>query len=488
MTHFWFTSEIRQPPKSEQKSLKLKIQNFIGTCAALHDAHHIKHELLENPDFKLIHVIPNGQPQPEMKIVIPARDRAVYDAVNQQGYYAVSHLWGERENWRLWTNHGIVGPDGERIEARILPTKRAAILSLLSSRPGFWWIDVFCWQFETPPPIMRHVYRFCKVCFALVDLPPAKFFRIQRVAEQLGRKNHVKPDRRIINEIANCYKKRIYGKTCTAERTWHESLDDLLGGWYKGDPEDIKALAEFFGCRWFTRVWTLQEYALPSQLIFISESDPRLQKLDRNLTTFIVRMLCTVANKVFLPYMLSPTRAERLDFYNSMAIIEHRCAMNTPGASRCYVDLTRLDAMMIHGFYASVGYFPGVMKTSSQRMSRKSDPLVLILKKLARMPRICMYPKDFVYGVTGLLDLEIDIADEDGNVWTNFKNAVLERVPGIDFDPNFVLSNATDLQTVYNMFISADTTKYSYALDKFSTIWPQSHSDRSRVIFSIEWY
>ncbi|KAI9311798.1 hypothetical protein BX666DRAFT_2125176 [Dichotomocladium elegans] len=471
MVHNLLESRRIQYIKDEARAIKHKAQEVFGNDIALIEASILKHQLLKNPKFKLIHVISNGQPQPEMRIVIPATDEAIRDEVNKQGYYTVSHLWGESENWTPWSNHGIVGPDGKIIEVQIFSGKRAAILSLLSSRPGFWWIDVFCWQDAVPPPIMRYVYRFCEKCFALVDLPSAKFPRIKEVVQRLGNGGTAKPDDERINEIASCYKKCIEVRKYSKNRTWSESLDDLLGGWYKGDREDIKALAEFFGCRWFTRVWTLQEYALPSQLIFISESDLELHQIDRNLTTFILRVLCTVANKVFLSYNWLYVNGERLDVFNSLGTVEEDFEKQKPSSSICHFDLTRLDAIMIHGIYAPVGFLPGVTVTPLRHVSKNYDPLVLLLKKLARMPRTCMHPRDYVYGVTGLLDLKIDVANNDNDVWTNFKKAVLKRAPEIYFDPRFELSQATDLQNVYKMFLGEDPKNYDAVTNLFNKIW-----------------
>ncbi|KAI9311796.1 hypothetical protein BX666DRAFT_2125174 [Dichotomocladium elegans] len=452
---------------------KQKLQESIASEIALSEAGSAKKGLLENPNFRLIHVHKNAQGQQGkqvMNIVTPAWDNAIYNAVNQQGYYTVSHLWGQRENWRLWTNHGIVGPRGEKITAKVLPEKQAAILSLLLSTPGFWWIDMFCSQSDTPPSIMGDVYRFCARCVALIDFPTAKFSRIRAVGERLGDGNTVKPDDQRLNEIANCYRERIYDRTCSGNRTWNESLDDLLGGWYRGDPEDIKALAEFFSCRWFTRVWTLQDYALPSQLIFINESDPELHRIDRNLTTFIIRVLCTVVNKVFLSYIQSDANGESLDVYNSLPAIGHIYAMNTTGLARCYSDLARLDAMTIHGFYA-IGSQPGVMATSFRHVSRSFDPLVLILKKLAKTQRTCLYPRDYVYGVCRLLDLEIDIAENDNDVWSRFRMAILRRAPDLTIPETFTLSAALSLQDVYGMFISEDARNCSTIMDMVNKIW-----------------
>ncbi|KAI9311797.1 hypothetical protein BX666DRAFT_895998 [Dichotomocladium elegans] len=464
-----FSEETIETLRGDARVVKHRLQELIGNSVALYKAGSAKKKLLENQNFRLIHVHKNDQGKHIMNIVTPAWDNAIYNAVNQQGYYTVSHLWGQKENWRLWTNHGVVGPRGEKITAKVLPEKQAAILSLLLSTPGFWWIDMFCSQSDTPPSIMGDVYRFCEICVALIDFPTAKFSRIRAVGERLGDGNTVKPDDQRLNEIANCYRERIYDRTCSGNRTWNESLDDLLGGWYRGDPEDIKALAEFFSCRWFTRVWTLQEYALPNQLLFMSDSDPDLVWLNREYTTFITRVLCTVANKVFLWYMHSDANGERLDLYNSLAIVEHNFAKRKAGLSRCHFDLTRLDTILVHKIYAPIGYLPGVTIAPLRHVTEKFDPLVLILKKLARMPRTCMYPEDFVYGVAGLLDLEIETRNGDVYMW--FKKALSKRAPHINIPHNFTLSNAKTLEDVYEMFISAEPRNHLNITDMFNEIW-----------------
>ncbi|KAI9316077.1 hypothetical protein BX666DRAFT_2028307 [Dichotomocladium elegans] len=406
-----------------------------------------------------------------MNIVTPAEDERVHNRVCRYGYYTVSHLWGPEERWKPWKDHGILGPNGKPMEVKILPEKQDTIFKLLLSHPGFWWIDVFCAQSKTPPSIMGNVYTFCRICYALIDFRLNDFWRIQAIGSRLGLDGPTKPDRRLINAIAGHYKQRIHGRMCSRNRTWYEALDDLLGGWYKGDPDDIKALADFFSCRWFTRVWTLQEYVLPDELVFIGESDPDLCDINRELTTFIIRILCTAVNKVFLSYMQSDTSVEHLYTFNSMGVPEHKYAEKSPGLSRCYLDLSQFDAIMIHGYYRSDKYISRGGYSPSLKWQYKYFTLVLLLKKLARMPRTCMYPRDYIYGVSGLLQLDMEIAKNEQETWEFFRKAVCDRASNVKIPGSFALSDAMSLQDVYGTLITHEVPSYQNVLLISTRIW-----------------
>ncbi|KAI9311795.1 hypothetical protein BX666DRAFT_895962 [Dichotomocladium elegans] len=408
-------------------------------------------KLFRNREFRLIHV-PNevdkgAQP---MTIVTPALNYYIYNEVLRDGYYTLSHVWGPEEEWETWRGHGITGTNGKTVEAKVRPKKQNVILRLLLSHPGFWWIDVFCAQTKTPPSIMGYIYRFCRKCYALVDFRSTEFSRVEAVSRRLATVGSV-------DCIANAYKKRIHGRMSSASQTWHESLDDLLGGWYDGDPDDVKALADFLSCRWFTRVWTLQEYALPRILIFMSESDSEFRRLARGCMIPFTDVLRRVAYEVFLRYMRSATHEEYLYHYDSVTREEHEYASSTPGLSRCYLDLRRFDAIDIFNDFCSWGRFSEDSTSSLGFDVSNSTNLVLLLKKFARLPRTCMYPRDYIYGVAGLLDLDIPFEEDDEDVWDHFRMAVLKRAPYLKIPETFPLSNTMSMQDVYKMFSSVDT-------------------------------
>ncbi|KAI9311553.1 hypothetical protein BX666DRAFT_2031991 [Dichotomocladium elegans] len=432
--------------------LKYKTQHYAAHGVNKLFSHIAKRSLYENPDFSLIQVKKENKYSVSMRIVIPAHDRKVKKEIEEKGYYALSHVWGKQSDWVLWEDHSIIGTDGYPATVFIREEKKRAILELLHTYDGYWWIDLFCSGSATPPVIMGDVYRLCKRCFALADVPSSTLMVVKDMSKRL---NPIM----MHDNFAQMYKERIDGKLGRRDLSWQEILDDLFGGWYDyTDRHDVIMLADFLGCRWFNSVWTLQEFVLPCELEFISESGSSVHKLNRSAITPIARALIRIMESVLGYYMVKKFPDYTLEMgYFGFTWQQHQYARKTPGLSRCYFDLTRLTSYQLYKLLG--GFVLGECKVdilTLRYVSPEYDILTLLLAHLARLPRTCSDPCDYIYGVVGLLDMDIPRVDDHRQVWGDFKKCLSKRAPCLPFIKNFDLSKARDMQDVFFMFSNVD--------------------------------
>ncbi|KAI9314619.1 hypothetical protein BX666DRAFT_478726 [Dichotomocladium elegans] len=341
--------------------------------------------------------------------------------VEKNGYYTISHMWGEPKTWVPWTSHGMVGADGKQLSVQMRLEKQQTFMRLFREYPGYWWIDVFCARNDTQLYMMGDVYRFCKKCFALLDFPESGFQKVQTVSKHLQSLES-------FTGVIDSYKQRIDGKSGSADQSWSDTLTDLMGGWYEGSQDDIAALATFFDCKWFTRVWTLQEYLLPQTLFFMSECDTKNTMLDRSVIEEITDDLGSVVGAVLNSYIDQKFGTHPRIGYLGFSKDQHAYAANAQGVSRCYFDMSRIATFEIVAHFVSIFHNQhGCNLMDLRHVSLSVDPLVLILVHFASLPRTCLFPCDYIYGVAGLLVPE-----------------------------QFDLSEAKDMHDVYNIFLGED--------------------------------
>ncbi|CDH59419.1 predicted protein [Lichtheimia corymbifera JMRC:FSU:9682] len=203
--------------------------------------------LLDDEYFLLLYVPENGG---RMQVIRPASDsyhrKRMIKRINEvkhipSFYYALSHLWGLKENDRYhWHDiHEYVddeeGQPMKPVSMRL--EKRDALLALLKYHPdSYWWIDVLCARHDTPLDIMGDIYSCCLDCIVMIDCEPTLIPKI-----------------------------RIYK---------HLNQESKL----------LKVLYTFFQCEWWQRVSTWQEMALPcGDVRFMSETD--IHRLQTNTIT-----------------------------------------------------------------------------------------------------------------------------------------------------------------------------------------------------------
>jgi hypothetical protein len=178
--------------------------------------------LFDHPGFRLIYVDQNGF----MSLVTPLTDGS--DDVLKNGYRCISHYWGP--NPPKWENHPV---NGAYWGVHVREEKRRKLLRILDYFKGYWWVDVFCTNqddISRPLDVMGDIYKNCKECVCLLD-----------------------------------YSQDTY-----------EHEHNIMRGDTWSSCNYVFSLDK---CKWFTRVWTLQEYLLPPSVIYTSEGDSEAMHL-----------------------------------------------------------------------------------------------------------------------------------------------------------------------------------------------------------------
>lgn len=234
-----------------------------------------RRQLYLHPDFRLLYIPADNQGT--MRIVQPTNDLEHKQRLEEYGYYALSHLWGDVQSDPLWDVSDLVidehGNPAEPVPMRL--EKRDTLLALL--KPGsYWWIDVLCARSDTPLMIMGDVYECCNWCFALIDVSPGisgnqhittKWLTLSIVVTNTLRAYRHAVKHNDMDQFEN------YTITVTAAATISEDigtplrLKDLTIQFH----DELHAVAQFFDCFWFTRVWTWQEFLLPERFVAIDE-------------------------------------------------------------------------------------------------------------------------------------------------------------------------------------------------------------------------
>lgn len=219
--------------------------------------------MLYKKDFRLLYVASDAR---TMTVIQPSNSSDHRARIKRQGYYALSHLWGNVKEFPTWNVGSFVTENGYPVDPiPMRPEKRHTLLALLKAYPDtYWWIDVLCARDDTPLVIMGDIYKHCRKCYAMLDCAP--------------------------DLIPKLWEKRK--DLVTLQRIYHELIAENLFQAYDDDPafmiherqEYVKTLiAEgqdsifemmqlLFRCRWFDRVWTLQEIVLPKAVMLISET------------------------------------------------------------------------------------------------------------------------------------------------------------------------------------------------------------------------
>lgn len=230
-----------------------------------------KHEwpsLYSNPDFLVLYVSDDGN----MTLIRPADTLEHRKAMEkQQGHYALSHLWGNAKDYPYWEVGDFIQDwDGAPVEPiPMRPEKRNTLLALLKAYPGYWWIDVLCARVDTPLVIMGSIYRSCKTCFALLDCSIETIHRLS--------KRHLLPTRNdIFTTLLTLYKAMLKAANDDLDESSAFNLVSPAAGAYleklMSYQDEIQAMRDLLGCRWFSRIWTLQELVLPTKLVILTES------------------------------------------------------------------------------------------------------------------------------------------------------------------------------------------------------------------------
>ena len=190
-----------------------------------------------------------------MRIVRPAEDlyhrKRMIKMINEAKpissfYYALSHLWGITENNRhLWHEIGdyVDDENGKPVyPVSMREEKRDTLLKMLEDSPdSYWWIDVLCARSDTPLDIMGDIYACCLECIAMVDCEPSL---LPLLHTMIPAKEDFPAIRNILlaGLVDLSPYKQLYDKKYT---------------------HVVEILFDFMQSKWWQRVWTWQEMALP---------------------------------------------------------------------------------------------------------------------------------------------------------------------------------------------------------------------------------
>ncbi|CDH52846.1 predicted protein [Lichtheimia corymbifera JMRC:FSU:9682] len=297
-------------------------------------------------EFRLLYVPPKDE-HGKMMIITPSKHEPSY--VPDRKFYALSHLWGTDPKDNLWeVSDFISDEDGTTVDPiPMRKEKRKTLVNLLQKIPGYWWIDVLCCRTDLPPVIMRGVYGCCHTCFAMIDCDSRAFYDVLYIMNRLP----------------------------------HFSADDL---------EYAREYARrIWKCRWFSRVWTLQELALPSSVILLSET-------------------CG------MPCDSHSIDAESLSEY--MGIISYYLAAMRKSDTNVRDLSNELDVTT----RAVQGYLGLRENDGIQRIQHLSSVLALF----AKSGRSCYFAEDYVYGALGILGWDIPRLNNIQDLWDRFLSSL----------------------------------------------------------------
>ncbi|KAJ8659510.1 hypothetical protein O0I10_004875 [Lichtheimia ornata] len=291
-----------------------------------------------HPQFRLLYVPPKDE-HDMMTIITPSKHEPSY--VPDRKFYALSHLWGTDPKDNLWeVSDFISDEDGTTVEPiPMRQEKREAFLNLLQENPGYWWIDVLCCRTDTPPIIMRGVYGCCHTCFAMIDCPPIaiEFFSAE-----------------VLSSL--------------------DSMSSTREGW--------PHVGDIWKCRWFSRVWTMQELALPSSVLLLSET---------------CDMPC---------YLSVDSLHHQLEYHfhskedkNTKDLKNHLLNM------RCVFQWFHDDEEFLDTTFGSLNR---------------------LLAMFAESERSCYFAEDYVYGVLGIFGWDIPRLNDLRGLWDHFVFSICE--------------------------------------------------------------
>ncbi|CDH52834.1 predicted protein [Lichtheimia corymbifera JMRC:FSU:9682] len=325
-------------------------------------------DTFSDKDFRLLYVPPKNE-QGIMTIITPSKHEPSY--VPDRKFHALSHLWGTDPKDNLWEVGDFIS-DEDGITVDPIPMreeKRDTFLKLLQENPGYWWIDVLCCRTDTPPVIMRGVYGCCHTCFAMIDCPSKAIEYFSVVLAQF----------KVYYEETGPINGCSYMRPRCNLPPLHDPISTLREGW--------KHARDIWECRWFSRVWTMQELALPSTVMLLSETCGGI------------------------PCYVSAGSLERQlsDFKIIFGV--HQLKMGD--------EVKILDDLQYHLMILRDAD-RNFHKSDAQTTGGELDDFTLLLDQFATSERSCYYAEDYVYGVLGILGCDIPRLNDMEDLWDRF--------------------------------------------------------------------
>src|SRR5690349_9387149 len=315
--------------------------------------------LFNDKDFHLIHVDDDDN----MSLVTPYNDESVKQKIKE--YRCISHVWGTADKTKdyVWKDHGVVGVTW-KVEVR--EEKRERITQVFKHHKGYFWMDVLCTNQESndkPLDVMGDIYRKCKECVCLLDsvcnVPGFDSERELWINVAKDVKEYVGSDRERLDSKYDNLHDSFKGN----------SLENSFGARYQ------QYLESTINAKWFERVWTWQEAALPPKLLFCSEQAE----------------FCR-----YDPY--SAELLKELFPYECLRDMLHRICRDS--VSESDTEETDNSTKLLFGYPTIFGCI-----AQTKFFSTKRDNLWDNVKTMVGLEKECTIKEDFVYGVTGVLGI-----------------------------------------------------------------------------------
>ncbi|KAI9314535.1 hypothetical protein BX666DRAFT_1967612 [Dichotomocladium elegans] len=378
---------------------------------------------------------------------------------------------------------------------------------------SYWWIDVFCARSDTPLVIMGDIYKHCTSCYTLIDGPyqvgQDEVSKPLSNAATLSEQYLEEAARGYIDAICKTYtdngvvvpakwsqllKDLLNWPSGHLERGVNEQLDDWRSYHVKGSnaanffdalmplsldekiefaeqffsskkyqPWNFRSSAEtclltlrsfkseklaqarnifadFLDCRWTSRVWTLQEFALPHSK---AVTPPGSGSCDFTMWLPILRAFSKVMEKAYdiraaQPMAIEIDTDQRVLSPNQILDIY---LQKDPVLARIYSDYRMVLELAI-----TVGYSPdyNTMDDEQERLRAMT-----MLNSFGTSQRVALFPVDYVYGVLGILDIDLPRFEDPNKVWKIFSKKLQEKYPDVHVPSNVNLGEAKRMQDVY---------------------------------------
>jgi hypothetical protein len=267
-----------------------------------------------------------GDIDDEMMLTKPFGDEKLQKDIQEKGYRCISHVWGTGDKTidYVWKDHGIVGITWD-VETR--KEKRERLMQIFKYHKGYFWMDNLCIDQskgpeDKPLEIMGDIYAKCKECICMLDYKPIDNER-ERIEELL-------------------------------ENLTEERAANFPGKYENSDISNH--ISNMTKCRWFKRMWTIQEAVLSPIMLFTSEMSDGCDyaPIDRSILDFSYKRTKWMDKK----HDACP------DIYATLESVFYR-----------------------------IWYLSGSMET-----------LMIVLQSISRE---CTNPLDYIHSVSGMFQLDI---------------------------------------------------------------------------------
>ncbi|KAI7873782.1 hypothetical protein K492DRAFT_184893 [Lichtheimia hyalospora FSU 10163] len=357
------------------------------------------------------------------------RRRLMQRSTGELGFYAVSHVWGNVGD--MWDVGNFIHENDRPVNPiPMRPEKRNTLLALLRSHPdSYWWIDVLCVDKNTPLGMMRDIYSHCNSCIILLDCHP---MTIERLSDPCIEKMWD-----TLNSIRDAY---AFG---------HPNAKTQATDFARIYETELAALSALVNCQWWNRVWTWQEVVLPGWGFMLAEQSGTHHSVD----LFALKEIARMINEMSYSF-----------------------------GAECEIVSLFQGTMQLQKMWNELSTTADMGSRMMKAKCVNNHNPIDLFATLAQSSRRCMDPVDYVYGVLGLLQMDIPRTNDPRAVWTYFLSQVddlitswlhnrerhhyesgnhIAAITVSERAKNFDLSKANDMADVYSNLLHVEYTTSS---------------------------